>query len=120
VEDAAIAAVSRPSVRDVDRSSIGADRGGKELAILRPGVLGLTIHRAPPVVPPVAIPGRPSPRRFGRATARDVDRLSGGGYGGAANAMAWNGVGGPLPITPHPRARAGDPTPNTQRQSPNP
>ena len=44
VEDPAIAAVSRPSVDDVDRSSIGALQRGKGLAILRPGVMGLTVY----------------------------------------------------------------------------
>jgi len=46
VEDPAIAAISRHFVRDIDRSSIGARRGRKVLAIIRPGVLGLTVRTA--------------------------------------------------------------------------
>ena len=51
VEDPAIAAISRQSVSDIDRSSIGARRGREVLANLRPGVVGLTVHRAPVIAP---------------------------------------------------------------------
>jgi len=56
VEDPAIAAVLRPTVHDVDQSSIGARQAGDSLA-RRPG---LTVSRAPPVASPVATPW-PSP-----------------------------------------------------------
>jgi len=51
VEDPAITAISRHFVHDIDRSSIGARRGRKVLAIIRPGVVGLTVHRAPVIAP---------------------------------------------------------------------
>jgi len=47
----AIAVISRQSVSDIDRSSIGARRGREVLANLRPGVVGLTVHRAPVIAP---------------------------------------------------------------------
>ena len=46
VEDPAITAISHHFVHDIDRSSIGARRGRKVLAIIRPGVLGLTVRTA--------------------------------------------------------------------------
>ena len=75
----------------------------KGLAILRPGVMGLTVHRAPPFAPPLRLLPSPSHHPTFRAShLRDVDRLSGGGCGGAKTAR--NGVGGPLPIPPPRRA----------------
>ena len=51
VEDPAIAAISCHSIRDIDRSSIGARRERKVLANLRPGVVGLTVHSASVIAP---------------------------------------------------------------------
>ena len=76
--------------------------GGKGLAILRPGVMGLTVHRAPPFAPPRLLPSPGHHPTFRASHLHDVDRLSRGGCGGARTAR--NGVGGPLPIPPPPRA----------------
>ena len=162
VEDPAIAAVSRTSVRDVKRSSVATRQGeekswrfsgpaswgwpsialrlspppccyplpdvsgepsrrcrpivrrqlcivnrrptegGKRLAILRPGVMGLTVRRAPPFAPPPLLPSASHHPTFLASHLRAVDRLSGGGCGGARTAR--NGVGGPMPIPPPRRA----------------
>ena len=95
VEDPAIAAVSRPSVNR------RPTEGGKGLAILRPGVMGLTVHCAPRFAPRL-LPSPDHHPTFQASHLRAVDRLSGGGCGGAKTAR--NGVGGPLPIPPPPRA----------------
>ena len=86
--------------------------GGKGLAILRPGVMGLTVHRAPPFAPPpaVAIPwpppdvsGEPSPR------CRPIVRRRLWGCEDGPERRR-----GPPPIAPLPGAPSGDPTPITQ------
>ena len=76
--------------------------GWKGLAILRPGVMGLTVRRAPPFAPPPLLPSPGHRPTFWARHLRTVDRLSGGGCGGARTAR--NGVGGPLPIPPPRRA----------------
>ena len=96
VEDTAIAAVSRPSVNR------RPTEGGQGLAILRPGVMGLTVRRAPPFAPPPLLPSPGHHPTFRASRLRAVDRLSEGGCGGARTAR--NGVGGPLPIPPPRRA----------------
>jgi len=91
VEDPAIAAVTCPSVRDVDRSFLGTLRG-EGLAILRPGVLP---H-------PSQLPSPGHHPTFRASYPRAVDRLSGGGYGGAKTVR--NGVGGRCRSPPSPHA----------------
>ena len=90
VEDPAIAAVLRPSVRDVVGDSParrpGADRQSRPA--FRP-------------LPPLSFPGHHP--TFRASHPRAVDRLLGGGYGGAKTAR--NGVGGLRRLPPPPRAR---------------
>ena len=71
--------------------------------------MGLTVHRAPPFAPRLLpSPGHHPTFRASHLCA--VDRLSGGGCGGAKTAR--NGVGGPC-RSPLPGAPSGDPTPIT-------
>ena len=103
VEDPAIAAVSRPSVCDVDRSSIGALQRGEGLAILRPGVMGLTVHCAPPFAPTPAVSGEPAPR------CRPIVARRLWGCEDSPERRRGAAADRPLPGTP-----PGDPTPITQ------
>ena len=104
VEDTAIATVSRPSVNR------RPTEGGKGLAILRPGVMGLTVRRAPPFAPPRCCHPLATTRRFGRA----ISALSTDCQEAAMGVRRRPGTasGGPY-RSPLPGAPSGDPTPIT-------
>ena len=97
-------AVSRPSSATRRRPIVHRrlTGGGKGLAILRPGVLRLTVNCAPPFAPPPFVATPYPPPTFRVSHPRAVDPLSGGGYGGAKT--AWNGVGGRYRSPPPPHA----------------
>ena len=104
VEDPAIAAFSCPYIRDVDRSSIGAQWGeGTGWRFSGPASSGSPVAGSASRSHPL-----PPTRCFGRATDRDVDWSSGGGYGGAKTAR--NGAEGAAADSPLLHAPSSDPT----------
>ena len=84
---------------------------GKGLAIFRPGVMGLTVHHAPPFAPPGCCHPLATTRRFRRAiSVLSTDcREAAVGVRGRPETASGGRCRSPLPGAP-----SGDPTPITQ------
>ena len=84
--------------------------GGNGLVILRPGVMGLIVHRAPPFAPPRCCHPLATTRRFGRAmSVLSTDcREAAVGVRGRPGTASGGRCRSPLPGAP-----SGDPTPIT-------
>ena len=85
--------------------------GGKGLAILRPGVMGLTVHRAPPFAPPPrCCHPLATTRRFGRAISALPTDYQKAAVGVRRRPGTASGASADRPL---PGAPSGDPTPIT-------